>query len=311
MDTVRVSLPTVLVKREAAEWLETLTPDQAQRVIAELLELAHRATLSMPVNVAASDPVRRRECDVADIGSLEQGGRCNEEVARKVHGCRCDWRPVPGTQGYKVSSDGWIQGPANVGMRGPKATCTTGTYSHGYRVVHIGGKRHRVHRLVALAFIGPPPDEGTDRVNHKNGVKDDNRLENLEWVSASGNADHAYEQGLVFSRNTKELWDRLQGVRHAKVVGFENAYVVTEDGEVYDMYTGRYVKRTKDRLPTVQLYQGGFKQPKSLARIVCSAFHGPPPNTSAGVQWIDGNIQNVRAQNLAWDTSTPSFKPLG
>ncbi len=52
----------------------------------------------------------------------------------------------------------------------------------------------KVHRLVALAFIGPPP-EGKPFVNHKNGVKRDNRLENLEWCSAAENSAHSVASG--------------------------------------------------------------------------------------------------------------------
>jgi hypothetical protein len=49
-------------------------------------------------------------------------------------------------------------------------------------------KRKYVHRLVAETFIGVPntPLE----VNHKNGIKNDNRLENLEWVTKSENCKH-------------------------------------------------------------------------------------------------------------------------
>ena len=49
-----------------------------------------------------------------------------------------------------------------------------------------------VHRLVAEAFLGSPPD-GYE-VNHINSVKDDNRIENLEYVTRSQNLLHAVEQ---------------------------------------------------------------------------------------------------------------------
>lgn len=55
-------------------------------------------------------------------------------------------------------------------------------------------KNHRVHRIVAQTFIPNPKDKAT--VNHINGIKTDNRVENLEWNTIGENVRHAIKNGL-------------------------------------------------------------------------------------------------------------------
>lgn len=62
--------------------------------------------------------------------------------------------------------------------------------NRGYARIFVLGKQQSVHRVVAKAFLADTYFEG-GCVNHKNGVKHDNRVENLEWCTVKENNDHA------------------------------------------------------------------------------------------------------------------------
>ena len=68
--------------------------------------------------------------------------------------------------------------------------------SYGYCRVQLfpDKKWHMVHRLVAQCFLPNPKKKNT--VNHKNGIKYDNRVENLEWCTHQENIQHSFDTGL-------------------------------------------------------------------------------------------------------------------
>jgi hypothetical protein len=78
--------------------------------------------------------------------------------------------------------------------------------SYGYMMTILRrGSLNRVnksiHSLVAAAFLGPCP-EGME-INHKNAIKTDNRVENLEYVTRVANLKHARDLGLVPSGSNR------------------------------------------------------------------------------------------------------------
>lgn len=101
-------------------------------------------------------------------------------------------------------------------------------HSHGYLAVslHSGNKDRMflVHRLVVAAFIGPIPPKM--EVNHKNGNKKDNRVENLEIVTRQCNIDHAVATGLINNKGSRNMRAVLS---EQQVQEIRNAY--TEGGK--------------------------------------------------------------------------------
>ena len=104
------------------------------------------------------------------------------------------WKDIPGYPGYQVSDDGYLRSLPDIDYRGrfmPGFILSASISDNGYPRVAIKGKGLKVHRAVALAFI-PNPDN-LPQVNHKNGVKTDNRVGNLEWCTNSQNQIHRYQ----------------------------------------------------------------------------------------------------------------------
>lgn len=66
---------------------------------------------------------------------------------------------------------------------------------------------HKIHRLVAIHFISNPM--GYETVNHINGIKIDNRVENLEWMTREQNTSHAHSIGLFDSSYQNAKSSRL------------------------------------------------------------------------------------------------------
>ena len=122
-----------------------------------------------------------------------------------------EWRPVPGFEGqYEVSSLGRVRGLARpvtqMSRHGtpftrliPARVLRPGKASNGYFTVMLGrtGGSRCVHELVAEAFHGPrPPGHDT---RHKDGSRDNNRADNLEWGTRSQNIEDAIKLGTWFS----------------------------------------------------------------------------------------------------------------
>lgn len=108
-----------------------------------------------------------------------------------------EWRAIDGYPAYEVSSEGRIRRTAAARNSPAGHVLSTRGLRSGYPSVdlcHEGKKTtHLVHRVVAVAFLGPCPD--SHEVNHRDADKTNNRAENLEYVTSSQNQFHSFEHG--------------------------------------------------------------------------------------------------------------------
>jgi hypothetical protein len=111
------------------------------------------------------------------------------------------WKPVTVDglrNSYRVSSHGRVMRVARGSGTQHGRVLRGSPNAVGYPVANLSldgePKQYLVHRLVATAFLGPPPPK--HEVNHIDGVTTNNRADNLEWVTKSENGKHAFRIGL-------------------------------------------------------------------------------------------------------------------
>lgn len=179
-----------------------------------ILGLIGRGDSTEMLDRKASGVLKYRDAGAVNARSLNLSNPRRSPMSERDSICASEekpeeWRPVVGWEEfYDVSASGFVRSKHKTGRAVTGSLLRISLTMRGYCQVTLSAppgalqcrsRTVRVHRLVLESFTGPCP--AGHQCNHIDGDKKNNRIENLEWVTAIVNSQHAVKSGLrVYGR---------------------------------------------------------------------------------------------------------------
>lgn len=162
-------------------------------------------------------------------------------------------KKIEGLNNYYITKDGKVYSDVSGELKEMKQQLS----DKGYYRIKLCNKTYLIHKFIALAFIDNP--NNYPQINHINGIKTDNRIENLEWCTNKHNQLHAWKIGLQPIRHASNCvvtQEQADEIRLEYNKGFSQRVLAKKYGvaktTIADILNGKYYNLNKNIVPVKQ-----------------------------------------------------------
>lgn len=222
------------------------------------------------------------------------------------------WLPLIGFSKYQITPKG-IRNAITHKMLVPflvKGYPKVGLYTNDGN----NKKQSFIHKLIALQYIFNPNPEYLVKVNHKNGIKDDFRIENLEWVTQQQNVQHAVDTGLRSKAICNGRKIELLDEKHNVIVTFMTSGEAGNHVGCSDQQVRRYMidEKLKNNVAIINGYILRYKTDPDFDGEIWRNLNTLYPNINNKYKVSNyGRIKNLKNRVLTATIRTDLYSQIG